>query len=110
MGLCKPLSYLTFWLRFDSWRYCILLYFCAHVCHPKTLENDDHHLVVCLPRDQRLIHAIDAVDGRTKSMGEDFGFDLDIDTLNGCRTPSLAPAFLELDREVGFIRTREMTA
>ena len=72
------------------------------------MENDDHHLVVRLPRDQRLIHAIDAVDGRTKSMGEDFGSHLDFDTLDGCSTPSLAPAFLELDREVGrlIIRAR----
>jgi hypothetical protein len=75
--------------------------FVYYVCHTKTLENDAHHLVVCLPRDQRLIHALDALDGRAKSMGENAGSDLDIDTLDGDSAPSLAPAFLELDREVG---------
>lgn len=43
-------------------------------------------------------------------MGEDVGSHLDFDTLDGCSTPSLAPAILELDREVGFIRIRETPA
>jgi hypothetical protein len=75
-------------------------YFCLHVCYPQALENDADHLAVCLPRDQRAVFLVDALNGRAKSMAENLGFDLDTDTLDGCSTPSLAPALLELDCEV----------
>ena len=39
-------------------------------------------------------------------MGEILGLDLDFGSFDGCRAPTLAPALWELDREVGFTRTK----
>ena len=43
-------------------------------------------------------------------MDQNASSDLDTGTLDGWSTPSLAPAILELDREVVISRTRETPA
>lgn len=43
-------------------------------------------------------------------MDQNAGSDLDSGTLDGGSSPSLAPALLELDREIGFTRTKETPA